>query len=84
MNFKLRDDQGNEFSPTLSEDQIPYLVLNNQRYEIVNVDNRPDWAKAIDNDPEIQQMILESLDDIANGRVYTREEAIQMIKNGEL
>ena len=84
MHFKLRDTRGNENLPTMSDDQIPYLVLNNERYEIITVDNRPEWVKAVDNDPEIQQIYLEALEDFENGRVYTKEEAIRMLDNGEI
>jgi|LauGreDrversion4_2_1035121.scaffolds.fasta_scaffold2573511_1 hypothetical protein len=82
MNIKLRDDQGNEYIPHLT-DQIPYVVLENKRYEIV-VSEDTDWISVFDNDPEIEQMMSESMDDLANGRVYRSEDAIRMIERGEI
>ena len=82
MNIKLRDDQGNEYIPNLM-DQIPYVVLENKRYEIV-VSEDTDWISEFDNDPEIEQMMAESMDDLANGRVYHSKDAIRMIERGEI
>ena len=82
MNFKLRDEQGNEYIPNLSN-EIPYVVLENRRYEIVISDDL-DWIDAFDHDPEIEQMMAESMDDLAQGRFYRSEDAIRMIERGEM
>lgn len=37
-----------------------------------------------DADPEIRQMIAESEQDIEKGHVYTTQQVIEMIKNGEI
>jgi len=92
MHFKLKDSNGNIISPFLNEDDKPVVKLNGKEYEILvpsyddyNGDRMMDELIAdFDADPEIRQMIAESEQAIEKGHVYTTQQVIEMIKNGEI
>ncbi|MBY9081187.1 hypothetical protein KIH86_23855 [Paenibacillus sp. HN-1] len=92
MHFKLKDSNGNIISPFLNEDDKPVVELNGKEYEILEPsydDNNGTGAMAeliadFDSDPEIQQMIAESEQAIEKGQVYTTQQVIEMINNGEI
>lgn len=56
--------------------KVKFTMLSNSS----NYSDNYDIPTEIDNDPELQQMLLESEEDIMEGKVYTTEEAIQYIK----
>lgn len=92
MHFKLKDSSGNIISPFLNEDDKPVVKLNGKEYEILEPsydDNNGADAMAeliadFDSDPEIRQMIAESEQAIEKGQVYTTQQVIEMINNGEI
>lgn len=51
------------------------MLSNNSDYADMN-----DIVAEIEADPELQQMLLESEEDIKAGRIYTTEEAIRYIR----
>ena len=92
MHFKLKDSKGNIISPFINEEDKPVVRLNGKEYEILEPsydDYNGDGMMAeliaeFDADPEIRQMIAESEQAIEKGQVYTTQQVIEMIKNGEI
>jgi len=92
MHFKLKDSNGNIINSFLNEDDKPVVKLNGKEYEILEPsydDNNGDHMMVemiadFDADPEIRQMIVESEQAIEKGHVYTTQQVIEMIKNGEI
>jgi hypothetical protein len=92
MHFKLKDSNGNIISPFLNEDDKPVVKLNGKEYEILEpsyddsngVGAMAELIADFDSDPEIRQMIAESEQAIENGHVYTTQQVIEMINNGEI
>lgn len=92
MLFKLKDDNGNIITPFINAEHRPVVKLNGKEYEILepsdndylNSDNMSDLIAEFDADPEIRKMIEESEQAIELGHVYSTQQVIEMIKNGEI
>ncbi|OXS59345.1 hypothetical protein B1A99_12065 [Cohnella sp. CIP 111063] len=56
--------------------EVKLTVLNNKA-DYTEID---DIISEIESDPELQQMLLESDEDIKAGRVYSTDEALRFIK----
>lgn len=92
MFVKLTDKNGNVFRSFVNEEHKPIIVINDTEYEIYAVSDSTDMDRELtqaeidefDADPEIREMIEQSKIDIKNGHVFSTQQMIDMIRNGEL
>ena len=92
MFVKLTDKKGNVFRSFVNEQQKPVIVINDTEYEIHALPDTTDLSRELtqaeieefDTDPEIREMIEQSKVDIKTGHVYSTQQMIDMIRNGEL
>ncbi len=90
--MKLTDKSGNVFRSFVNEEHKPIIVINNTEYEIYALPESAETDRVLtqaeidefDADPEIREIIEQSKIDIKNGHVYSTQQVIDLIRNGEL
>ena len=92
MFVKLTDKNGNVFQSFVNEKDRSVIVINDTEYEIYALPDSTDMNRELtqaeidefDADPEIREMIEQSKIDIKNGHVFSTQEMIDMLRNGEI
>lgn len=80
--FKLNDEEAKLIRSWINEKES-VVEVDGEKY-LVTIDRIESTVREdVEADPELKQSILRAKRDVAEGNVYTTEELLEMIENGE-
>ncbi|MEK4052727.1 hypothetical protein MHB84_03670 [Paenibacillus sp. FSL F4-0087] len=77
MNFSLKAPDGTIIE-SYEKDHKEFIRIAGLEYEVYNP------VDELDSDPELRQMIEASEKDIKQGKLYSTDDLIELVKRGEL
>ncbi|MBP1988721.1 hypothetical protein [Paenibacillus eucommiae] len=79
---KLDETSAELFKTWLHDSESTILDVEGKRYLIQPLQNIV--QEEIESDPELKQLILQAKKDIANGNVFSTEDILEAIENGDI
>lgn len=80
---RLEGDKAEQFKEIVSGDETTIVQIGQSRYLIARLPVLNEVQFDIESDPSLAAEIEEANRDIAEGRVFTTEEAIRMLERGD-
>jgi len=80
---RLEGEKAEQFKEIMRDDETTVVQIGQNRYVITRLPFLNEVQFDIESDPSLAAEIEEANRDIAEGRVYTTEEAIRMLERGD-
>lgn len=80
---RIEGEKAEQFKEIVSEDETTVVQIGQNRYLIARLPILNEVQFDIESDPSLAAEIKEANKDIAEGRIYTTEEAIKMLERGD-
>ena len=85
MSMRKLDGYEAELIKSIIHDEESVIELDGKKYHLTLIEKPESTVKEdVDADPKLKQKLLQAKKDILNGKVYSTEDVLEMIEQGEL